>query len=276
MKIDGRYFEANASTSCAVTLEGSSKDKLRVEVRGDFFDVEYISVSDRLAGVPRKIRFSDGSIFETDFDNAVDQLLEMEKGFGSSMSRLEASWKVVAVLAVTCIGLVYGIFTYGLPAAAAGAAAVTPSIALTAIDNGALGSLDATIFEKSKLPQIDKDRLQKMFVEIIAASGQISPKPKLLFRDSPVIGPNAFALPGGTVIFTDQIIELAENDDELAGVVAHEIGHVTYKHGLKQIYRVLGVGFMIGVIGGDSSQLIDEVVTQAALIQNFSYTRGFE
>ncbi|MBL1406659.1 MAG: M48 family metalloprotease, partial [Rhizobiales bacterium] len=43
-----------------------------------------------------------------------------------------------------------------------------------------------------------------------------------------------------------------------------------------QIYRVLGVGFMIGVIGGDSSQLIDEVVTQAALIQNFSYTRGFE
>jgi len=276
LKIDGRYFEANASTSCAVTLEGSSKDKLRVEVRGDFFDVEYISVSDRLAGVPRKIRFSDGSIFETDFDNAVDQLLEMEKGFGSSMSRLEASWKVVAVLAVTCIGLVYGIFTYGLPAAAAGAAAVTPSIALTAIDNGALGSLDATIFEKSKLPQIDKDRLQKMFVEIIAASGQISPKPKLLFRDSPVIGPNAFALPGGTVIFTDQIIELAENDDELAGVVAHEIGHVTYKHGLKQIYRVLGVGFMIGVIGGDSSQLIDEVVTQAALIQNFSYTRGFE
>ena len=60
------------------------------------------------------------------------------------------------------------------------------------------------------------------------------------------------ALPGGTVILTDQLVALAKNDDEIAGVLAHEIGHVKHRHSLKQLYRVLGIGFMISVIGGDS------------------------
>lgn len=276
MKIEGRYYEPGSSASHLATLEGNNVGGIRIVVEEDILLVDFLSISDRLKGVPRKIKFKDGSVFETEFDNAVDRLFALEKGFGSSLNRLESSWKTVAVLAVASIGLIYSIFTWGLPLFAAGAAYATPTIALTAIDDGALVTMDKLFFEKSNLSDDEKARLQKLFGEVIEASGQVSPKPKLLFRDSPVIGPNAFALLGGTVVFTDQIIELAKNDDELAGVVAHEIGHVTYHHGLKQIYRVLGIGFMIAVIGGDSSQLIDEVVTQAAFVQNFSYTRQFE
>ena len=98
----------------------------------------------------------------------------------------------------------------------------------------------------------------------------------MLFRDGGALGANAFALPGGTIVITDQLIELAENDDEIAGVLAHEIAHVQNRHSLQQIYRVLGIGFMIGIIGGDSSQIIDDVVTQAAALQQLAYTREFE
>ena len=276
MKINGRYYEAGSSASHVATLEGNEEGGIRIVIGDDLIAVDFLSITDRLKGVPRKVKFKDGAVFETEFDSAIDRLFELEKGFGSRLSRLETSWKTVTVLAIASIGLIYSLFTWGLPLAAAGAAYATPTIALTAIDEGALVTMDRIFFDESNLSDNEKSRLTKIFDEVIEASGQVSPVPKLLFRDSPVIGPNAFALPGGTVVFTDQIIKLSENDDELAGVVAHEIGHVTQQHGLKQIYRVLGVGFMIAVVGGDSSQLIDEVVTQAALIHNFSYTRQFE
>ncbi len=53
------------------------------------------------------------------------------------------------------------------------------------------------------------------------------------FRASPIIGANAFALPGGIVIVTDQLMQLAEHDDEILAVLAHEIGHVKHRHVLR-------------------------------------------
>lgn len=46
---------------------------------------------------------------------------------------------------------------------------------------------------------------------------------------------NAFACPGGTVFVTRGLVEKCENEDELACVLAHEIAHVTHKHGLAAI-----------------------------------------
>jgi predicted Zn-dependent protease len=48
---------------------------------------------------------------------------------------------------------------------------------------------------------------------------------------------NAFACPGGIVFITRGMLNLVQNEDELAAVLAHEIGHVTQKHGLKAISK---------------------------------------
>ncbi len=50
--------------------------------------------------------------------------------------------------------------------------------------------------------------------------------------DDPV---NAVSLPGGYVYVFRGIIDQAENDDELAGVIAHEVAHITAKHGIKRM-----------------------------------------
>ena len=60
------------------------------------------------------------------------------------------------------------------------------------------------------------------------------------FRDMPRIGPNAFALPGGTVVVTDAL--LSRFGGTCGGALAHEIfGHVVEEHGLRQLYRSLGI-----------------------------------
>ncbi len=64
--------------------------------------------------------------------------------------------------------------------------------------------------------------------------------------DSPVI--NAFALPGGYVYFTRGILAHFSNEAEFAGVLGHEIGHITAKHGVRQ--QTSQIFSQIGLIGG--------------------------
>ena len=48
-------------------------------------------------------------------------------------------------------------------------------------------------------------------------------------------GPNAFALPGGFIYLTADLLEYVQSDDELAAVIAHEMGHVIHQHSIKQM-----------------------------------------
>lgn len=99
---------------------------------------------------------------------------------------------------------------------------------------------------------------------------------KLIFRDGGKISANALALPGGTIVVTDQLVRLAQSDDEIAGVLAHEIGHVEERHSLQQIYRALGITALLALVGGDSAQLVHDAINQAAVLQTFAYSREFE
>lgn len=89
---------------------------------------------------------------------------------------------------------------------------------------------------------------------------RISHRPNLNYRfkimDSPVI--NAFAVPGGYVYLTRGILAHINDEAELAGVIGHEIGHITARHSAKQYsnQQLMQVGLGIGsVISSDFAQL---------------------
>ena len=73
--------------------------------------------------------------------------------------------------------------------------------------------------------------------------------------------PNAFALPGGKVGVYTGIFKVATNQDQLAGVIAHEIGHVVSRHHDERITRQMGAQALVGVAGaaaGDYGQLVSQ------------------
>jgi Zn-dependent protease with chaperone function len=275
--IEGRYFEPMSAQSKPARLWGVAGD-LRLEVEGDASPRRptLASLSDRLGSVPRKFTFEDGGVFEAPADADVDGLMASHGSFFSVLSRLEANGKFIAVAVVATFVLLFGIYRYGLPLAASAAANATPTAIVDLMDAGTLQTVDQTFFSPSTLDADRKAQITAMFDELARISGQKDPDLELHFRDGGALEANAFALPGGTIVITDQLINLAENDDEIAGVLAHEIGHVQNRHGLQQIYRLLGITFMIGLIGGDSSQIVDDVIGQAAALQTFAYTREFE
>ncbi len=63
--------------------------------------------------------------------------------------------------------------------------------------------------------------------------------------------PNAYALPGGKVYLLDGLLQRARNVDEVAGVMAHELGHAQNRDGLRKIIQTGGSSFLIGLLFGD-------------------------
>jgi predicted Zn-dependent protease len=94
--------------------------------------------------------------------------------------------------------------------------------------------------------------LQKFITEKGMAMAAISHRPKLAYQfkvvDSPVI--NAFAVPGGYVYFTRGIMAHFNNEAEFAGVLGHEIGHITARHSvIQQRNAMLGqIGLIAGIL----------------------------
>ena len=76
-------------------------------------------------------------------------------------------------------------------------------------------------------------RLETVGHRIVEASGNTDENWEFALFDDPAI--NAFALPGGKVGFYTGILEVMENDAQLAAVMGHEVGHVNARHGAKRV-----------------------------------------
>lgn len=98
---------------------------------------------------------------------------------------------------------------------------------------------------------------------------------EFIVLDSPVI--NAFALPGGKIFITRGILSRFENEAEVAGVLGHEIGHVTARHVDERISQSLISQFSLAVVGAFSQdQLIAEGASLAAQGALLHFSRAQE
>jgi Zn-dependent protease with chaperone function len=95
---------------------------------------------------------------------------------------------------------------------------------------------------------------------------------KIYVLDHPMV--NAFALPGGSILVMRGLIEFAQSPDELAGVLAHEMGHVAARHSLQKLMEQLGIGIFFGVFLGDIGTGTIAVAGETLLL--LSYSRGLE
>jgi predicted Zn-dependent protease len=96
----------------------------------------------------------------------------------------------------------------------------------------------------------DDPDLQRYVADIGYKLARLSHRPNLPWQFAVVDHPavNAFALPGGFIYITRGILPYLDDEAELAGVLGHEIGHVTARHSVQQATRaMLGQGAMLGL-----------------------------
>ena len=79
-----------------------------------------------------------------------------------------------------------------------------------------------------------------------------------------------------TMIFTDDLVNLAEDDNELTAILAHEIGHVAHNHGMKGMVQSSLTFWLIVMMTGDLSAFSDATVVVPAVMMSLSYSRDME
>lgn len=92
--------------------------------------------------------------------------------------------------------------------------------------------------------------------------------------DHPLV--NAFAAPGGYVVVFRGLIDEANSAEEVAGVVAHEMGHVVERHTTESLIRAIGTSLVLSAVVGDASSLRSAVTDFGTNLLQLSNTRSME
>lgn len=230
----------------------------------------------RLGSGKRLIDLPDGSRLETDFQHLEQHLPHKMSNTFWRMVHFTEGHKLFILLAFIGIALSsLALVKYGVPVAAKYAAMATPpeierdlgKQTLDALDNEKLG-----YFAASELTVSRQKSIADALTKLCSKTGNC-PQYQLHFRKSPQIGANAFALPGGSVIMTDELVELAKNEDEVIAVLAHELGHVKERHALRQTLQGTISGLILIAITGDFSAIAAGLPT---LMLNMNYSRDLE
>jgi Zn-dependent protease with chaperone function len=276
LQADGRYFLPGSAACVPARLE-LSPDGQTLLVTGDAMAVQAardaVRATARLGNLPRKLAFPDGGCFETGDNDAIDAMLQPRDRI---VHRLEKSWRAVLVSVVLAVAAIAMFAFYGAPTAANWMALHTPHRVAQVATEQTLRVLDKSVLEPTRLPRARQDAILALFRDVARQAPRGADHYRLLLRHAPGIGPNAFALPDGTIVATDQLVTFARNGAELQGIFAHETAHVDRAHGLQRIYQASLVPAVVAFITGDISQVGQLAVILPGILLQSAYSRGFE
>ncbi len=271
MRTSARYYDGRTSAAHPVTVSLAGGSLL---LHGEGVEreilLEEVSLSAPLGSMGRTLRLPGGGKCEL-ADGLFARVLEERLGGTPlrAVHRWESSLRLASVALLLTVAAVWLFLLFGIPLMAKGIAYSIPPETERLSGERALALLDRMWLEPTGLDPSRQHELDALFADVTSASGALGSR--LLYRRSTALGANAFALPGGTVVLTDALVELARTDDEIAAVLAHEVGHLQGRHLLRHTLQSLGAGLVVATLTGD----VTSVTTLSAAIPTALVEAGF-
>jgi Zn-dependent protease with chaperone function len=275
---EASWYDGHTAQRCKVTLTLAGN---AVTVRGSGIErccaLGELRIDPVLGNVPRLLRFPDGAIAET-ADNAFASKLERLQGSGSffrGIHRWEMNLKRALAALLATLVITFGFVRYGLPFLATRAAFALPPATEELLGRETLQLLDRITLKPTLLPAKRQQELASLFATVTRAYPE-RPGWRLELRAADAVGANAFALPAGIVIVTDRLVELAKNDGEIAGVLAHEVGHVNRRHALRHLLHNSATALLVATLTGDITSVSSLAATMPTALIDAKFSRDFE
>jgi Zn-dependent protease with chaperone function len=283
----GTYFDGQTSARHAVTVELDPAALMvragdgHVRARWPYQELEHLSSPDGVfrLGLAGNRDLARLEIRDPAFAAAIDELSTRVDRTGQTERRGRRKvvlWSIAAVVSLVLVAI------FGVPAIATRLAPLIPfSVERKlgqAVDQqvrAMFGSKEAgKPFECGTLEHEAAGRgaLERLVAKLEAAANLGIPLKVAVARAAEV---NAIALPGGYIYIFRGLIAKAENVDEVAGVLAHEIGHVAHRDGTRAVLQAAGLSFLFGMVLGDFGGG-GAVVIAARTILQLSHSREVE
>ena len=233
-----------------------------------------LQVSARIGNTARYLTLPDGSRFETQDNDTVDALCtRWQAGRHGLVHKLESNLKLVCASVIVLVGVIYVAVIFGIPLLSKQITDWLPTSIDEHLAKHSLPQLDNTLFAPSTLNEKRQQAITEQFEHLIPDSERPY---TLLFRSGERVGANAFALPDGTIIITDDLVALAEDDDMIISVLLHEIGHVEHRHAVQNIVRQASLSALIVAITGDVNTASTLVLMLPNVLIQAQYSQEFE
>ncbi|GAB3538944.1 M48 family metallopeptidase [Noviherbaspirillum agri] len=269
--ISAIYFDGQTARRHEVTvlihkrIVAISGEGIRRSIR-----LSKLNISERLDTAPRILHLPDGGALHVT-DSGIERLLRKNGYREPRVVRWQNNWPMSLLALVSLVMLLISGYQWGLPWAADSIAQRLPASLEKRIGDEQLQLIDDGYFKPSRLGAEEQARLRQLFAQMQHPRGEKTAY-RLEFRASKM-GPNAFALPNGVIIMTDELVTLARNDHAVLGVLSHELGHVQRRHSLRRMLQALGVGVVINLLVGDVSSVLAAAPT---FLLDQKYSRDFE
>jgi len=272
---DGWYYNGRDARALAVHCAGGAGVlTIRGEGLDESIELERIGVSPRLGRTRRVLNLPGGAQLHSDDNDAIDALFPHHNAVEALVDRLERHWRAaLASVVVTLVAFAF-FFTVGLPWLADRAAQKVPAAVERAMGEQALSLLQQVLLKESTLSAERRAALSKRFAAFVSDIPGGRDYRVEFFHAGDMA--NAFALPGGTIVFTDDIVQMFDNDEEFLAVAAHEIGHEQHRHMLRLILRDSAVAVLAALMAGDVASASTLVVAIPTFLLQNHYTRTFE
>lgn len=270
----GDYFDGQSSVRHPVVVEVTGG---YAQIRGEQVALNValgeLGVSPRMGNTPIRIALPAGGVIVTGEYERVAQLLGAapEK---SLAHRLESRPGIIVASLAGLVLAGWFIYVSAIPWAARVVAHNLPVAIESELSEETLESLDRMAFTRSTLTIARRERLESVFKQLAKTAGVEGAR--LEFRDGGWIGANAFAVPGAVVILTDQLVELLGDDEKVAAVLAHELGHVQHRHTSRFILQDSMVALLAMLVFGDVSSVATLAATVPTVLMHSGFSRDFE
>lgn len=281
ISVNGKWYDGNTSLQKSVVLKVFDNGAVQIEDTGDSASLFRqsrlnVKVSDRLASTPRILTFPNGETFESEDNTAIDTIVEkfLKKHWSDWVHILESKMRYVLPAGLVVILMMAAMVKYGIPAMADAITLYLPPSVYETADRQAIKTLDRVYFTPTQLSSQTKNRVRGSLQACVDRHQDHNVT--IAFKKGGALGPNALALPGGTVIFTDELVEMSEHDEELVAILAHEIGHVVHRHGMRRVVQDSLLSFAILALTGDAGGVSEIFLGLPVILTELSYSRKFE
>ena len=235
---------------------------------------EELSVSDKLGSIPREIILPNKDLLIIESDSLVDDWLANGK---AGVSRWERSPKAVIGSMIAIPLSLYLIFAVAVPGLAVIFAPYVPEAIVELSSEHTLKTLDASMMNPSEADTNKTQALHQAWHELLNSMDVEHANYTILFRNAKAMGPNAFALPNGTIVFTDQLLELVDYDEDiLTSIFMHEVGHVEQHHSMRLVSQTIVSSIALNYFIGDVGAFFDIFVSAGNTIATNNFTQKLE
>lgn len=269
-EVRGTWFGGGHSKGSPARLRWSAAGVAVITEDGLLLSVdrEKIQVSSPLPGTPTRIAFGGKESFVTEDGDGVERLRESLALTAGVANRIERHMPAVIAAAALVVALLAGLAFWGVPALAARLALTVPEEVSAQVSGALLSQLDFFV-EPSRIATGRQRELERYF----RSHGEIA---TIEFREAGIFGANAVTLGATMIAFTDELVELAESDEELLAVYFHELGHARLRHVEQNVFRSSAWLVMITVLTGDIGAVGELLVGLPLSVGLAANSREFE